>query len=146
MHCNFPHYIIFYLSPVIIPNIFAVSLVAIYFVGVEHVYNWFTIMELATLIALAGTFLLFWKLLCFGSDAHVNSSCILTQGISFIKTNNGWRWNFECFECHYLYNSKLFCNTCLGEDPNSFRVATNPKQPINLKSCVLQFPILIPII
>jgi hypothetical protein len=59
MHCNFPHYIIFYLSPVIIPNIFAVSLVAIYFVGVEHVYNWFTIMELATLIALAGTFLLF---------------------------------------------------------------------------------------
>jgi hypothetical protein len=59
MHCNFPRYIIFHLSPVIIPNLFAVSLVAIYFVGVEHVYNWFTIMELAILIVLAGTFLLF---------------------------------------------------------------------------------------
>jgi hypothetical protein len=59
MHCNFPHYIIFYLSPVSIPTLLAVSVVAIYFVGVEHVYNWFTIMELATLIVLAGTFLLF---------------------------------------------------------------------------------------
>jgi hypothetical protein len=51
----------FNLSPVIIPNLFAVSLVAIYFVGVEHVYNWFTIMELATLIVLAGTFFIVLK-------------------------------------------------------------------------------------